>query len=160
VDKFQYLGFLLDDTARVYARCFQERSRALSLEPAHCKVLVVLAENPGINQTRVSEICHLDPAHVTRILDLLETLGWAQRHPEPRDRRAHTVAITSDAEPILQRIYSIIGETHLRALCGFSASEIGILADLLERMRTNLIAPEAAAEPSGTSEGMAVRLGR
>jgi MarR family transcriptional regulator, transcriptional regulator for hemolysin len=138
MDKFQYLGFLLDDTTRLYARQFEERSRALFLELPHCKALVVLASNPGINQTRLAEICHLDRTQVTRVLDLLEALGWAQRRPDPCDRRAHSVGITPDAQPVLRQICSVIGETHLQVLRGFSAAEIRGLADMLEHMRTNL----------------------
>ena len=61
MDQFQYLVFLLDDTARLYAKRFHERARALSLELAHCKALFVLAENPGISQIRLAGMCYLEP---------------------------------------------------------------------------------------------------
>jgi hypothetical protein len=75
MDEFHHLRFSLDDTTRLYARRFQEGLRALSLELTHCKALVILAESSGIDQRRLAEICHLDPAQVTRVLDLLEALG-------------------------------------------------------------------------------------
>jgi hypothetical protein len=75
MDEFQCLGVVLDDTTRLHGRRSQEGSRALSLELTHCEALVILAENSGITQRRLAEVCHLDPAQVTRVLDLLEALG-------------------------------------------------------------------------------------
>lgn len=153
MNKFQYLDFLLDDITRLYAKRFHERLRALSLDLTHCKVLIVLAENPGITQTQLAEICFLDPRRVTRVLDLLEALGLAQRQPDPCNRRAHSVGVTPNAEAVLRRICSALGETHLRAFHGFSAPEIGSLTDILEQMRTNLSGPEPATDSFGISQG-------
>jgi hypothetical protein len=64
-DHFRYLDILAGDTVRLHSRRIRKRSRALSLEFAHRTALVSLTENPGIQQTKLSQIGHLDSAQVT-----------------------------------------------------------------------------------------------
>ncbi|HEY2403655.1 MAG TPA: hypothetical protein VGI23_25100 [Steroidobacteraceae bacterium] len=62
---FRYLRFVVGDTVRHHARGIRKRSRALSLEFAHCTAPVGLTENPASRQTQLSQIGHLDSAQVT-----------------------------------------------------------------------------------------------
>jgi DNA-binding MarR family transcriptional regulator len=145
LDTLAQLGFLLDDTARLYAERFRERSRDLSLELAHCRVLLVLADNAGLSQTALAELCGLGVSHMTRVIDLLELCGWAERHPHPRDRRAHFLSVTPNAAPVLRRVSSIMGGALLQALQNLSAQEISALLRLLGQLRANLSVPEPVA---------------
>jgi hypothetical protein len=63
-DHFRYLRFVVGDTVRQQARGIRKRSRAL-LEFAHCTAPVGLTETPGIRQTPLSQIGHLDSAQIT-----------------------------------------------------------------------------------------------
>src|ERR1700678_4393662 len=90
--RLQELAFRLDEVARLYTRRFEQRAQTLSLRLAEGKALVVLAENEGVSQTRLSQISEIDPARLVRILDRLEAGGWAQRRPRPADRRMRSLA--------------------------------------------------------------------
>jgi DNA-binding MarR family transcriptional regulator len=138
LDSFEQLGFLLDDTARLYERRFREHSRDLSLEPAHCRALLVLADNAGISQTALADLCGLSSSHMTRVVDLLELCGWAERQPHPQDRRTHLLSVTPNAAQVQRRISSSIGGALLQALQNLSAQEISTLLHLLGRVRANL----------------------
>lgn len=150
MEGFEQLGFLLDDAARLYARRFREQSRDLSLEPAHCRALLVLADNAGINQTALADLCGLNGGHVTRVVDLLELCGWVERHPHPRDRRAHVLSVTENAAPVLRRISSITGAALLQALQNLSEQELGTLLRLLGQVRANLSGTEPVAASTAT----------
>ena len=141
MDSFEKLGFLLDDAARLYASRFREQSRELSLDPAHCRVLLVLADNAGISQAALADLCGLKATHMTRVVDLLELCGWAERHPHPHDRRTHMLSVTPNAAQVLRRISSIIGEALFQALQNLSAQEISTLLRLLGQLRANLSGP-------------------
>src|SRR3984957_8684822 len=104
MDELQELGFRLDEVARLYTRRFEQRAQTLSLHLAQCKALVLLAENEGVSQTRLSQISEIDPARLVGILDRLEAGGWAQRRPQPGDRRVRSLAITEHAKPVLELI--------------------------------------------------------
>jgi MarR family transcriptional regulator, transcriptional regulator for hemolysin len=114
MDKLQVLGFRLNEVARLYTRRFEERAQTLSLQLAQCKALILLAENEGVSQ--------------------------AQRRRRPGDRRVRSLAVTENAKPVLQLIWSVISETYAEALQGLSTEEIGTMAKVLERVHSNLSA--------------------
>jgi len=138
MDKLQELGFRLDEVARLYTRRFEQRAQALSLQLAQCKALVVLAENEGVSQTRLSQISEIDPARLVGILDRLEAGGLAQRRPRPGDRRMRSLAITEDAKAVLALIWNVINDTDVEALQGVSIEEIGTMVKVLTRVHSNL----------------------
>ena len=140
MDKLQDLGFRLNEVARLYTRRFEERTQSLSLQLAQCKALVLLAENEGVSQTRLSEISEIHPARLVGILDRLEANGWVQRRRRPDDRRVRPLAITEHAKPVLRLIWSVISETYSEALQGLSTDEIGTLVKVLEFVHSNLSA--------------------
>ena len=143
MDWHEHLGFLLDDVAHRYTRRFEERARELALTLTQCKVLAALTNCGGVSQKRLAEISETDPAQLVRILDRLEAVGWAERRPDPQDRRAHLLAITESAKPVIQSILQIVRNTNAEALQGFSSDEVRLLTDLLERVHGNLLALKA-----------------
>jgi MarR family transcriptional regulator, transcriptional regulator for hemolysin len=136
--KLRELAFRLDEVARLYTRRFEQRAQTLSLQLAQCKALVLLAENEGVSQTRLSQISEIDPARLVGILDRLEAGGWAQRRPQPGDRRARSLAITEHAKPVLELIWNVISDTDVEALQGVSIEEIGTMVKVLTRVHSNL----------------------
>jgi MarR family transcriptional regulator for hemolysin len=146
MEKLQELGFHLNDASRLYTRRFEERAQTLSLQLAQCKALVLLAENEGVSQTRLSQISEIDPARLVGILDRLEANGWVQRRRRPGDRRVRSLAVTENAKPVLRLIWSVISETYVEALQGLSTDDIGTLVKLLECVHSNL----SACKPLGT----------
>ena len=138
MDRLLELGFRLDEVARLYTKRFEQRAQTLSLELAQCKALVLLAENEGVSQTRLSQISEIDPARLVRILDRLEADGWAQRRRRPGDRRVRSLAVTENAKPVLELIWNVISDTYLEALQGVSIDEIGTMVKVLTRVHSNL----------------------
>jgi MarR family transcriptional regulator for hemolysin len=138
MDGLQELGFRLDEVARLYTRRFEQRAQTLSLQLAQCKALVLLAQNEGVSQTRLSQISQIDPVRLVRILDRLEAVGWAQRRRQPGDRRARSLAVTENAKPALKLIWNVISDTYIEALQGVSIEEIGTMMKVLTRVHSNL----------------------
>jgi MarR family transcriptional regulator, transcriptional regulator for hemolysin len=142
MDWHRHLGFLLDDVAYLYTRRFEEHARGLSLTLHQCKALAVLANCEGINQRRLGETSDIVPTNLVRILDRLEAGGWAERHPDPHDRRARLLTITQSAKPVVQRIWRIVSKTNAEALNGFAIRDLPLLTELLARVHANLVALE------------------
>jgi MarR family transcriptional regulator for hemolysin len=145
MDWHQHLGFLLDDLAHLYTRRFEQRARELPLTLTQCKALAVLANCEGVSQTRLAEISEVDPARLVRILDRLEAVAWAERRSDPQDRRAHVLAITESAKPVVERVWEIVQDTNTEALKGVTSDELYLLMDVLERVRANFLALDALA---------------
>jgi|SRR5271156_4021327 len=138
MDELQELGFCIVEVARLYTRRFEQRAQTFSLQLAQCKALVLLAENEGVSQTRLSQISEIDPARLVGILDRLEAGGWARRRRLPGDRRVRSLAVTESAQPVLELIWNVISETYVEALQGVSADEIGTMLKVLTRVHSNL----------------------
>ncbi|HEY2677433.1 MAG TPA: MarR family transcriptional regulator [Steroidobacteraceae bacterium] len=149
MDSLQNLGFRLNEVARLYTRRFDERTQTLALQLAHCKTLLILAENEGVSQTRLSRISEIDPASLVGILDRLEADGWVQRRRGLGDRRVRSLAVTEKANPILRLIWSVISETYVEALQGLSAHEIGTIVKVLARVHSNLSRDTSNPFPNG-----------
>jgi MarR family transcriptional regulator, transcriptional regulator for hemolysin len=129
-------GLDLIDAGRLYSRCFHERYRQLNL--TQCRVLLALAQNQGITQSRLAQLVALDPTALGRILDRLEDSRWAKRHPHPGDRRARSLAITEEARALLPFMWSVVTESQRDALHGLSVEEKQILMSALGRVLANL----------------------
>jgi MarR family transcriptional regulator, transcriptional regulator for hemolysin len=135
-----YLGFTLQEAARLYVRRFEERARDLALEPMACKALLVLAENEGVTQQRLAELTMLDPVAIGRILERLEAKGLVERHRCAGDGRARSVALTREAADILPRLWQAVKESLREALTGMSTNEKRSLLGALQRVLSNLSA--------------------
>jgi DNA-binding MarR family transcriptional regulator len=71
-------------------------------------------------------------------LDRLEAGGWAQRRRQPNDRRARSLAVTQNAQPLLKLIWNVISDTYIEALEGVSSDEISTMMKVLTRVHSNL----------------------
>jgi DNA-binding MarR family transcriptional regulator len=135
-----YLGFTLEEAARVYLRRLEEHARDFALEPMGCKVLLVLAENEGVTQQRLSELAMLEPVAMGRILERLEVKGLVERRRRPGDRRARAVALTPKALNMVPTLWRTVKESLSEALTGISMTEKRLLMDALRRVRSNVSA--------------------
>src|SRR5713101_1932960 len=63
------------------------------LRPRHAAVLAYLDED-GIRATELARLSRQQKQVVGRIVDELEELGYVERRPDPRDRRAKLVVPT------------------------------------------------------------------
>jgi MarR family transcriptional regulator, transcriptional regulator for hemolysin len=140
MDRLLFPGFTLSEAGRLYVRSFEKRSRNLALDFAQCRALLVLAENEGVTQQRLSELTAIASPWLVRILDRLEAMGLAERRPRLADRRARSLAITADARAVLPMLWDMVGESVRDALRGLSTDETAILAKALDRVVANLSA--------------------
>jgi MarR family transcriptional regulator, transcriptional regulator for hemolysin len=127
MDRLLFSGFSLSGAGRLYVRSFEKRSRNLALDFAQCRVLLVLTENEGVTQQRLSELPAIASPWLVRILDRLEGVGLAERRPHLADRRARSLAITEEARAVLPLVWNIVGESLREALRGLSTDETAIL---------------------------------
>jgi MarR family transcriptional regulator, transcriptional regulator for hemolysin len=143
-------GFSLSEAGRLYARNFEKRSRSLGLDFAQCRALLVLAENEGVTQQRLSELTAIASPWLVRMLDRLEAMGLVMRRPRLADRRARSLAITEDARTILPLLRNLVDESLREALQGLSTDETAILAKALQQLIANLAKPHRQPATGGS----------
>jgi len=140
VDRLRNFGFILKNLERLYTKRFEALAQELSLTLSQCKALFQLSRNEGISQKRLAEIAEIEPMTLVRILDRMESDGWVERRPDPNDRRARTLYVTSGATPILEQIDKLSAQMRAEALAGLSAEQRNQLMGLLEHVYQNLLA--------------------
>jgi DNA-binding MarR family transcriptional regulator len=124
---------------------------------ARCAVLIQIAQHEGGNQAALAQILDIRPITLVRLLDRLEAGGLIARMPDPRDRRAHVLALTAKALPIIEYIYDLTRKTYNDLQLGISKAEASQLRTLLRRIRSNLAAARLNDGPPTRPGATAVR---
>lgn len=127
-------GFKLLDFARLYARRFHRRARALALDPIDCKTLLTLAHNQGVTQRRLADLASIDPVTMVRILDRLEAVDCIRRHPQPGDRRARSLAVTEKGASLLPEISRVVLEMQRATFSKLTEQEQQVLTRAMDRL--------------------------
>jgi len=132
------IGSMLAQVSRLMRRSFDERARAIGITRPQAQVLSVLSRNKGINQGGLAEILEVEPITAGRMIDRLQDAELVERRPDPEDRRAWRLYLTSRGEDLLDQLRPFVLETFEIALDGISEVEREELMAMLERIRANL----------------------
>jgi MarR family transcriptional regulator for hemolysin len=145
----QDLPSITNDVARLLRRNFDRRAEPLGLTQVQWRALARLSRSAeGMRQVDLAEALELRPMTVARLIDRMAAAGWVQRRPDPADRRAVRLHLTSKAEPVIGQIRQLAAETRAEAFRGLSSVALEALYDTLQQIKENLMRAEAGA-PSG-----------
>jgi DNA-binding MarR family transcriptional regulator len=65
------------------------------LHPGHLAILGALNDRGSMSQRRLGDLTHIEKSSMVLFVDALEAGGWVRRVRDPKDRRAHKVALTA-----------------------------------------------------------------
>ncbi len=137
------LGFLVSDVARLMRRRFDRKAQALNLTRAQWLVLFHLHRNEGSTQACIAQLMDIKPITLARLIDRLEADGWVERRSHPTDRRARCLYLTAKVYPVLEAMQDISSLIRREAVAGLPDAEVEHLLDLLEHIKSNLMALES-----------------
>lgn len=129
-------GFLLRDNSRFMRAAFNERVSGLT--QAQWGALAHLSRHQGLNQVGLADLLEVQPITVARLIDKLVALSLVERRPDPNDRRAQQLFLTSKAQPLLDQMWEAGDEILDHAYAGFTEEERMQCIEMLVRMRNNL----------------------
>jgi MarR family transcriptional regulator, transcriptional regulator for hemolysin len=138
------LGFLINDLARLLRRNFDRRLQSLGLTQAQWRAIAHLSRSEGMTQIALAETLEVQAITLTRLIDRMETAGWVERRSHPSDRRAVQLYLTPKCQPILAHMQSRASDTLAEAMTGIAAGTEQQIVEVLQRMKSNLVAAEAA----------------
>src|SRR5207244_5304602 len=120
---------------------------AVPLDRAAVMVLQQLAEAGPVRPGELAARLSVEAPHVTRQVQRLQQAGYADRGPDPDDRRAQLIQLTPAGRAAADRIRQAgTGRMHA-ALAPRPPHELRQLATLLHRMVDDFLAYSAADEP-------------
>src|SRR5690606_6159395 len=141
------VGFLITDVSHLLRRNFNRRAQTLGLSQAQWRALAHPARDAGLKQSALAERPEIQPITLTRLIDRMEAAGWVERRPDPNDRRAVRLYLTSQAQPVLAEMQRAAARMLDEALRGLSVDERLKLVDALCKMKRNLSAMEESGAP-------------
>lgn len=102
-------------------------------------ILMLLAQEDGINQQEISRRLERDKTTVTRVLTNLITRGLVRYKQDTADGRARIIHLTPAGRKLQENAVSISASLYIQALEGVSGKEldqaIGFLQQLNARLR-------------------------
>ncbi|WP_293698813.1 MULTISPECIES: MarR family winged helix-turn-helix transcriptional regulator [unclassified Sphingopyxis] len=132
------IGFLLNDSARLFRRAFNARTRDTGITALQWRLLIYLRRHEGIRQGPLAELIEVEPITLSRMIDRLEEAGLVERRADPSDRRAWLLYLAPGADELLTAMRATTDALTAEATEGLSAAELEQLNDLVERVRANL----------------------
>jgi len=132
------VGFLLEDSARLFRRAFGARNRETTITALQYRVLAYVARRPGMGQRAMADLIEVEPITLSRMVDRLAAAGLAERRPDAADRRAWRLYLTRRGARHLRAARTIslaVGEI---ATEGMSEADRALLVQLVEHVRSNL----------------------
>src|ERR1700722_18462986 len=152
---------LLHQTAQVacsrYDRALHAQLPGRTL--GRCAVLIQLAQHERPNQAALAQILNIRPITLVRLLDRLEAAGFVERIPDPDDRRAHVLALTAQALPLIESIHELNRKTCDDLHLGTEATQLRVLLSwirsALAPVRLNDDPPSRPQAPAARSRELA-----
>jgi DNA-binding MarR family transcriptional regulator len=91
MDALLSAGFSLSEAGRLYVRHFEDHTRRLALDFTQSRALIVLSENEGVTQQRLSELTAIASPWLIRTLDRLQAIELTLRRPRSADLAGRTL---------------------------------------------------------------------
>jgi DNA-binding MarR family transcriptional regulator len=79
--------------------------------PGWFGLMVIVANNEGLSQTRLARALGIDGSTMVAMIDRLEENGWLRRQRSEVDRRSHALYLTDDGTDLLARLTPLV-EAH------------------------------------------------
>jgi MarR family transcriptional regulator for hemolysin len=136
----QRLGFLMHDVSRLRRNVFDEFMRPLKVTRSQWWVLAYLSRLDGMIQSDLAALLELGKAPLGHLLGRLEANGLIRRGADATDGRVKRVFLTPAGTRLIMKMHQRSHEMSERILEGLDIRERHTLADLLGRVKRNLMA--------------------
>lgn len=111
---------------------------SLGLKSVHAKLLLDIADNPGISQDALARLAGVDKSNIARQVAALEEQDFVYRQPAPGNRRMLQVHLTQKARQLLPKLQKTSQNWEEDLLQDLSNWEISQLSALLHRIRQSI----------------------
>ena len=142
---FQRTGSLIRRLHQIHTALFAEECAAFDVTPVQYGIMSTVAQQPKLDQARLSEAAGVDRATLANVVARLEANGLIRRTPGRLDKRQKIVTLTPRGKTILSRMRSGAFRAQERTTECLSAPAKEKFLKLLNE----LIEAGGAVEPSG-----------
>ncbi len=111
----------------------------LNITPEQFSVLHVLVENGCLYQRQISALTLKDRPNISRILNILEKIGYVSKTPDVNKRKIVKINITQDGIDLYNQAVPTILKVWHETVEGIPEEELDILNNVLEKINKNLL---------------------
>ncbi|CAN5351132.1 MarR family winged helix-turn-helix transcriptional regulator [soil metagenome] len=144
---WQLVGPLLEHLARQLRAASESEIEKFGLRARHVIALTLLRDLGEQQQADLAGVLQIDPTNLVGLLNDLEAAGLIERRRSTRDRRRHTVVLTTAGAKRLGGIEEVLLEVERRMLGGLGDQQHGELYRLLRRAAGDGAACSGPPEP-------------
>jgi DNA-binding MarR family transcriptional regulator len=127
-------GYLIRRCNQVAIALFLEETKEHDLTTAQYTALALIAEEPGMDQTRLMERSGLDRSSVTKCVERMETRGVISRKTDPADRRVRRLYPTPAGHALLKAVAAGARRSQMRILAPLGAKRARLFIQMLSEV--------------------------
>jgi DNA-binding MarR family transcriptional regulator len=127
-------GFLIRRCNQVAMAIFMEETADYDLTPAQYGALALIAAEPGLDQTRLTERSALDRSSTTKCVEKLEERGAIRREIDSADKRARCLYPTKAGLALLDTVEEAVARSQKRVLAPLGSERARQFLAMLEEV--------------------------
>ncbi len=147
-------GHLIRRAHQLAWAVFMEETKGLDVTQIQYAALVAIADNPGIDATRLSELISFDRATIGNVVGRLEARGLLKRNSDAQDRRAKRIFVTRRGHKTIKRVGRVAPRVGPRILARLKPADrrqlVQLLRQLVDMAEVERRASSALAEQSAS----------
>jgi DNA-binding MarR family transcriptional regulator len=128
------LGFLLRMAQLQVYEMFYEELNSYQLRPGEFSVMWVILQTEGIGQGALARRLKIKPAHMTKLIQRLESSGYVARIIPDTDRRSVILELTDAGKSFVDAHKTEFFGYFLKDKTGLSDDELETLKTLLQKL--------------------------
>jgi DNA-binding MarR family transcriptional regulator len=134
----RWIGFNLRMAQEATFQAFSQLSKEVGESPGRFATLTIIARNPGISQTQLSQASGRDKSSITPVIEDLVRRGLVERKRVRSDRRAWRLNVTANGKKTLATLMNC-ARTHERNLDRIiGRAERGHFLAVLKKLATEI----------------------
>ncbi|MFT9115383.1 MAG: MarR family transcriptional regulator [Acetobacter malorum] len=138
----QSLGYMVNWTARLFAREMDDALRPFGLMSGQLPVIFALADGKPQPQRELVRLAAVEQSTMAKTLARMERDGLIQRTPDPNDRRSALISLSSSAADRLPDISAAVAAINARSHMHLTVENGELLLNLLRQVINNLTSNE------------------
>ncbi|GGC17840.1 MarR family transcriptional regulator [Novosphingobium marinum] len=132
------LGYQLVDCSRLLRRHFDDLIRPFGLTGPQARMLFTVQRSEGLNQNAYADLLEVEPITLCRMVDRMEEAGLLAREPDPKDRRARRLMLTSQGKEAINSLRPVIDAVIEDIAGALDENERSAMASGLDKLRGRL----------------------
>jgi MarR family transcriptional regulator, transcriptional regulator for hemolysin len=128
----------LVESSRLLRNYIDHRAKARGTTRAQWIVLFRLREQEGLSQVDLADVLELQPISLVRLLDRLVEHGFLERRPDPKDRRANRLFLTTSGRRLVDELDSLRDAIAIEVLRDVPADAIQTSLDTLKDVKDRI----------------------